>query len=427
MQPMDSTPATLDPHQLSRRGFLATSAVIAGSAAVLSGNRAVAGAYVRPQGRRLVVLYLRGGADGMSLVAPLGDPNYAALRPTTAISSNTALPLLGSMPDTRFAFHPRATRLSSLYNAGKVAIIPAAGLPERTRSHFDAQANMESALFGSVGQTTGWAGRWLSGTAAVADSPLRAVTIGDGTPASFRGGHPMSATSLASLAILPWGPSLDQVSPNAMESFNRPGTHPLLNSAIDPTLETLTSLSALGETVPPAGWPDSRAGDSLWPIARLIELGLPLEFAHAEGGHWDTHEGMGAADAPKGDMATKVAGLDAAIGAFFDRIGPEADHTTMVVMTEFGRRASENSSGGTDHGTAMTMLVIGGGVQTGVKGAWPGLAAADLEDGDLRTTVDYRQVLAEILSRRLGADSTLLAATLPGLRTRPTDWVGACW
>jgi len=237
----------------------------------------------------------------------------------------------------------------------------------------------------------------------------------------------MSATSLASLAILPWGPSLDQVSPNALDSFNRPGTHPLLSSVIDPTLETLTSLSALGETVPPAGWPDSRAGDSLWPIARLIELGLPLEFAHAEGGHWDTHEGMGAADAPKGDMATKVAGLDAAIGAFFDRIGPEADHTTMVVMTEFGRRASENSSGGTDHGTAMTMLVIGGGVQAGVKGAWPGLAAADLEDGDLRTTVDYRQVLAEILSRRLGADSTLLAATLPGLRTSPTDWVGACW
>lgn len=411
---------------MSRRGFLATSAAAAGSAALLSGAGRFAGATVRPQGQRLVVVFLRGGADGMSILAPVADPDYQVLRPNIGVRTASALPLDGVAADRRFAFHPAARRLAGLYSAGKVAVVPAAGLPIRTRSHFDAQSAMEDGSFAAKDVHRGWAGRWLSGTALVGDSPLRAVAIGDGPPASFRGATSMSATSLRGLSLLPWGPPRNHVAAHAEQQYARQGVHPLLSAAVTPTLATLNSLSGMGDGAPPAGWPTSAAGVGLWPVARLIEMGMPVEVAHVDGGHWDKHNDMGAADDPAGQMSKEIAGLDAAIGSFFDRIGPEADRTTMVVMSEFGRRAGENSSGGTDHGTATAMFVIGGGVQPGVKGTWPGLSSADLVEGDLRTTVDYRQVLAEVVSRRMGADSMLLDAVFPRFRTSPADWVGVC-
>ena len=411
---------------MSRRGFLATSAAAAGSATLLAGTGRLAGATVRPKGQRLVVVFLRGGADGMSVVAPVADPNYSLLRPSIGVRTASALPLDGVAADRRFAFHPAARRLAGLYRAGKVAVVPAAGLPIRTRSHFDAQAAMEDGSFAARDVQRGWVGRWVSGTALAGDSPLRAVAIGDGPPASFRGATCMSATSLRSLSLLSWGPPREHVAAHAERLYAGQGVHPLLAAAVAPTLTTLTSLSGVGDGAPPAGWPTSEAGVGLWPVARLIEMGMPVEVAHVDGGHWDQHNDMGAPDDPAGQMSKAVAGLDAAIGSFFDRIGPEADRTTMVVMTEFGRRAGENSSGGTDHGTAAAMFVIGGGVQPGVKGTWPGLAAAELVEGDLRTTVDYRQVLAEVVSRRMGADSMMLDAVFPRLRTSPADWVGVC-
>jgi uncharacterized protein (DUF1501 family) len=416
---------------LSRRRFLGGAATAAGVTAVAAAgtgviNMGTAGAAAPLMNRTVVVLFLRGGADGMSIVAPIGDPRYAALRPTIGVTPAVARPLGGPAPSTFFALHPSAVRLSQLYDAGRVAIVPSAGSPDPNRSHFEAQAIMESGILDQRAFATGWGGRWLGATAAASDSALRSVAIGSGVPASLRGHTTVSANSVADLSLFDWGPPLNQVRANTTDLYLRSGVHPMLAGWAQPTLRTLDDLAGLGSTALPSGWPDTSAGRALWPLARLIEAGFPLELGHADVGGWDTHDEMGTAGDANGRMSRLVGQLDAAIGAFFDRVGPAADRTTLVVMTEFGRRAYENASRGTDHGRAWPMLVIGGGVRPGVYGSWPGLADAQLDGGDLRVTSDYRQVLAEVLSRRLGATSGHLASVFPRYTTSPSTWLNIC-
>jgi uncharacterized protein (DUF1501 family) len=414
---------------LSRRRFLGGAATTAG-VAVAAGTgvlaTGVAGAAAPVGNRTVVVVFLRGGADGLSIVAPLGDADYATRRPTIAVTPAVGRPLGGPAPDTFFALHPSAARLSQLYDAGRVAIVPAAGSPDPNRSHFEAQAIMESGVLDQRSFATGWGGRWLATTAATTDNALRSVAIGSGVPASLRGHTTVSASSIADLSLFQWGPPLPQVRANTTDLYQRAGVHPMLTTWAQPTLDTLDQLAGLGSTALPTGWPDTSAGRALWPLARLLEAGFPVEVGHADIGGWDTHDEMGAPGDANGRMARLVARLDAAIGAFFDRIGAAADRTTLVVMTEFGRRAYENASHGTDHGRAWPMLVIGGGVRPGVHGSWPGLADAQLDGGDLRVATDYRQVLAEILSRRLGATSGHLATAFPRYTTNPATWLGVC-
>ncbi len=408
----------------SRRHFLAGTAAAAGATVVLS-RTGIASAAAPNAGRSLVVIYLRGGADGISLFAPLGDPAYRTARPTVGVQSATARALAGPAANSYFAFHPQAARLSALYNAGRMAVVPAAGLPAINRSHFDAQAMMEAGSFGQ-GFGTGWAGRWLESTSAPSDNVLRSVGFGNTAPASLRGYPSMIAYSLGNLSLLDWGPTRAQVRANTADSLARPGVHPLLQSWVEPTLDTVDSLATLGSTALPSGWPNTRAGRGLWPVARLIQAGFPVEFGHVDMDGWDTHSGMGSPDEPTATMSSQVIELDSAIGAFVDLIGPALDSTTIVVMSEFGRRARENSSGGADHGTAFPMLVIGGGARPGVVGGWPGLATNQLVDEDLRVTVDYRAVLSEVLSRQLGATSGHLSAVFPGFNSSPSSWVNVC-
>jgi uncharacterized protein (DUF1501 family) len=427
----EPTPVNPPIQDLSRRRFLGGAAGAAGVTAVAAAgtsvvNMGTAGAAAPASNRTVIVMFLRGGADGMSIVAPVGDPRYAALRPTIAVTPAVARPLAGPAPSTFFALHPAAVRLSQLYNAGRVAVVPAAGSPDPNRSHFEAQAIMESGILDQRAFGTGWGGRWLSATGADGDSALRSVAIGSGVPASLRGHTTVSANSVADLSLLDWGPPLSHVRANTTDLYQRTGVHPLLASWAQPTLRTLDDLAGLGSTALPTGWPDTSAGRALWPLARLVEAGYPLELGHADTGGWDTHEEMGVPGDANSRMNRLVSQLDTAIGAFFDRIGAAADRTTLVVMTEFGRRAYENASRGTDHGRAWPMLVIGGGVRPGVHGGWPGLADAQLDGGDLRVTSDYRQVLAEVLSRRLGATSGHLASVFPRYTTSPSTWLNVC-
>jgi len=408
----------------SRRHFLVGAAAAAGTTVVLAGSGR-AGASAPATGRSLIVIFLRGGADGLTLLPPLGDAAYGSRRGALRVQPGTARPLTGPAANSYFALHPRAERLAQLYAAGRVAVVPAAGLPVINRSHFDAQLMMEASSYG-LAHGTGWAGRWLAATAAPTDHVLRSIGFGGTTPASLRGHPSMVAYSLADLSLLGWGPTRSEVRANQTDRLAQGGTHPLLSAWTSTTLDTIDSLATLGDTTLPAGWPDTELGRRLWPVARLIEAGFPVEFSHAELDGWDTHSNQGTPDDANGSMSQLVSQLDGAIGAFVDRIGPRIADSTIVVMSEFGRRAEVNSSAGTDHGTAFPMMVIGGGVRPGVVGPWPGLGTNQLVDGDLRLMVDYRSVLSEVLSRRLGATSTHLSTVFPGFPSSPSNWVNVC-
>ena len=159
-------------------------------------------------------------------------------------------------------------------------------------------------------------------------------------------------------------------------------------------------------SAPPAGWPTG-FGSALWPIAKLIAAGYPIEIATADLGGWDEHNAMGSATDSAGNQYKLIASLDAALGAFFDFIGGAAARTTVVITTEFGRRIALNGSGGTDHGRGM-------------HGDWPGLINSD--NGDVRVVNDYRKVYAEVLGRRMR--STDLASVFPGFDTSSSNWLG---
>ena len=169
----------------------------------------------------------------------------------------------------------------------------------------------------------------------------------------------------------------------------------------------------------PADWPQ-HFGSGLWPIARLLAAGIPVEAAAADLGGWDTHDAMGSPTNANGGMYQLVAELDAALGSFFSYLGPLGDKVTVVVMAEFGRRIAVNGSGGLDHGRGQAMMVVGGGVSGGVKGAWPGLT--DTDSGDVRVVNDYRAVLSEVLSTRMRA--TDLSTVFPGFDTSSASWLG---
>jgi uncharacterized protein (DUF1501 family) len=410
--------------ELTRRKFLVhtgVATVAAGSVAVM--RTAPVSASAPTTGRTLVVVFCRGGADGLSIVPPIGSPEYYTARPTIAVPPSAARALGGAHPSSMFGLHPAAARISALYDQGKVAIVNSAGLLVDTRSHFDAQAYMEAGVEDTTLSTTGWAGRWLAATASSSDHPLRSVAIGDALPASLRGGDAVAASGFGSLSLFSWGPSAALVTANTTDLYGRSGVHPLLTAWAQPTIDTIANIATLGSTDRPATFPDTQLGNNLWPIARLIEAGFPVEVAHADMDSWDTHDAMGSATDSGARMYGQVSELDTALGAFFDRIGSAADQVTVVVVTEFGRRTYENSSGGVDHGRGFPLLVIGGGVNGGVYGDWRGLADPELDDGDVAVTTDYRTVVAELMAKRLGATSTHLSGVFPRFAAT-SGWLG---
>jgi uncharacterized protein (DUF1501 family) len=308
-----------------------------------------------------------------------------------------------------------------LYAQGRVAVVPAAGLPAINRSHFDAQLQMESAGFGHA-HGTGWAGRWLDVTGRGDDHVLRATSFSASPPMVLRGYPAICAHSIEDVTLLSWGPDRNQVRRNVAGAT----THPLLASSMGPALDTLDHLADSTAVTRPSSWPTTALATRMWAVTRLLAAGMPVTFAHIDHEGWDTHADQGAPDDPAGAQTAQVIELDNALGAMFTHLGNLAEALTVVVVSEFGRRASVNASMGTDHGAAFPMLVIGAGVSPGVKGTWPGLARDRLVDNDLRITVDYRTVLAEVLNRRMGTSAADLASVFPRHRLTSSDFVGVC-
>lgn len=363
----------------------------------------------RDDPRTLVVVFLRGAADGLTLVAPVADDNYHKFRPRLAVAKKDAVPL-----DDIFGLHPNLRALESAWQEGDLAIIHGAGGESDTRSHFEAQDLMEHG-----GLTAGgWLGRFLSARGP-SQSPLAAVALAPTLPESLSGAPSAAAfTSLDEFALT------ENRKGARTEDFTRELQRlyaletDALHDAAAHTFEALRRIEAIDTKAPAAHGATYEAkypfAQGLRQIAQLIKADVGLDAASIDLGGWDSHFTQQTLIEPL--MLQLASGL----AAFRRDLGPRMATTTVVVMTEFGRRVAENSAFGTDHGRGGAMFVLGGGVQgRRVLGGWPGLKPEMLEGpGDLPVWNNYRDVLAPIL-RRHGADSTSLGKVFPDFALQP--------
>ncbi len=358
----------------------------------------------RDDPRSLVIVFLRGGADGLALVPPVADDDYHRARPRLRIAERDAVRL-----DEHFALHPRLKALHPLYAAGRLAIVHGAGSEDDTRSHFEAQDLMEHGGF----VAGGWLGRYLRLREAGGRASLGAVALGTEFPEALRGAP--SAVMLRSLNDL----SLARVTPNWMGALER--LYAADNGSIRHAAEhTFAILRRLQNVSPPrsAAYPSDSFGSALSQVATLIKARAGLEAACVDLGGWDSHFSQQTL------MDPLISRLSDGLAAFTQDLGPALDSTTVIVMTEFGRRVAENVSFGTDHGRGSVMLLLGGGIHGGrVLSGWRGLGADALEGpGDVPVTTNYRDVLAPILARH-GANNSL-ARIFPKFALQPVGVYG---
>jgi len=349
---------------------------------------ATAGASVARRGRgKLVVVFLRGGIDGLTAVVPAGDPAYYAARRTIAVPAEVTLPL-----DATFGLHPAMAPLHGLWQDGRLAVVHAVGNPARSRSHFDAQDLLEQGSASRRADATGWLTRYLATTTSGAPHGglFRAVAISGGVPASLRGSNALAIPSVAGFgfggrtgASRDWAGVITKMY-EGQQRVEAAGT------------TTVRAVTAVRGVAPPA------SSTAFSEAAALLGAGLGVDVVTIDTGGWDTHNNMGTH--ASGTMRNLLAGLaEGLAGLQADLDARGLSEVTTVVMSEFGRRVAENGSGGTDHGTANMMLVLGGPTRgRRVLARWPGLAPGALDRGDLAITTDVRDVLWELTRDVLG-------------------------
>ncbi|MBV6395869.1 MAG: hypothetical protein HFACDABA_01456 [Anaerolineales bacterium] len=371
--------------------------------------------YSAPRGDTLVVIFLRGAADTLNIVVPHAEDAYYKLRPTLNIprpddnkASLRALDL-----DGFFGFHPAMSPLLDAWTEKQLAIIHACGAPDESRSHFKAMELMERGVEDERGPASGWIGRHLATLDTGNNSPLRAVGLGEMPQRSLSGTVPVSALrSIADFhlkgderAVAQMRAALDTLYSGA-DSFSVLGQE---------TLAILDILQQLDPTQSPiSSYPDTDFALALQQVSMLIKADVGLEVAAIDLGGWDTHFAQGGTE---GQMARLMKELSEGLAAFHADLRDHMNNITVVTMSEFGRRAAENGSFGTDHGHGSMMMVMGANVDGGkVHGAWPGLREGQLiGPGDLAVTTDYRDVLSEILVKRL--NNPALADIFPGYQS----------
>ncbi len=360
----------------------------------------------------IISIFLRGGADGLSLCVPFGDANYYTSRPTIAIPrpDSTATATRGIALDNFFAL-PRAMQgLFPAYQAGNLLVVHATGSVDSTRSHFDAQKFMEVGKPRDPAIVTGWLGRHLATVPPMrTDAPLRALGFASGLQKTLVGAPktlPMADPTTFGLS----GATATRTERMAwLKSEYGPAPEPLRSSALDAlnTLELLRLINFTGYT-PANGavYPNTTFGRAMRSAAALVKADVGIEAAQIDVGGWDTHSAQDPVNAG-GSMYTTMQGLANALGAFHADViaGTQATNVTVVMISEFGRNVRENSARGTDHGRGNAMFVMGRNIAGGRVYAfnWPGLARENLQDGqDLKVTLDHRDILAEIVKNRLG-------------------------
>lgn len=355
----------------------------------------------------LVVLSQRGGADGMSMVVPYGDPAYALARPLIAIPPSQLL-----QTDGMFGLHPGFAPLQKMWKDGTMAAVHAVGMPAPNRSHFDAIIEVEEADPGSSGRI-GWLNRMVG--MSEPGSLFGAVQIGDGVPHTevYGSQATLSATDIEKIQL--YGPV------NAMAQRSA-ALRVTWDSAAGPIGQAgRTGLSTAGAWSPVlqtsanpqngATYPTTDLGDALAQSARLIRANVGAEVITVDHSSWDMHTDLGTL--AKGNMIVMIDDLARSVAGFFADLGPLAANVTLLTISEFGRRIVENGDAGLDHGYGNAMLLLGAGVKGGtVYGTWPGVQASRLVDGDLAVTTDYRSVLSEVVRTRF--TSVSLSTLFPG-------------
>lgn len=415
--------------QLTRRYFLKSSGALAVYCGVsplralaeanISGTTEPPPIAVRPH-QVLVAIFLRGGTDGLNFIVPFGDPDYAARRRSIAIprpgAEGGALDL-----DGFFGLHPAAASLSPLFSDGTFRALHAVGYDHNTRSHFEEQDVWETGVIGNTLNSDGWLNRHLQ--TSTGSGIVRAISLGDSLPRILHGKAPSYAIrGLADLALPDMRESNTRVRA-ALEHAYRHAAPDMLADGEELvrntgalTLEGIRELEKITAApyAPAATYPKSAFAKHLEEAARLIKSNIGIEVIEVELGGWDTHNRQGGA---QGDFANNVRTLSEAIAAFCQDLGPHLDQTLILTMSDFGRTASENGTGGTDHGWGNCLMLGGGPIRARalpkpVIADWPGLAPESLyQKRDLLHTIDFRDVLAEVVSHHLG--NPHLAKVLP--------------
>lgn len=402
---------------LNRRSLLSLGASL-GLGVTFLGSQAFAASEGDLAKKKLVVVICRGGMDGLSVSPPVGDPDYAALRGSIAMTPDDVLKL-----DATFGLHPQLSAVHALALKGQARIAPAIASPDRARSHFEAQDVLETGASGVYGADTGWLNRTLEALAPV--RKVEGLSVGATAPLILRG--KVQAAS--------WSPGkgVDESArlPTLLQDLYK--TDPLLGPAFARGLETETmaqqamtamtatpamNLAAASTPTPSSAAPMSstmandrqnRRGDE---TARklgstlggfMVQAGGPQIAAISLDG-FDTHAGQ------PGQIATRLSYLDAVLDGLHKGLGDEWKNTVVIAVTEFGRTARVNGTGGTDHGTGSTGLILGGALKPGgIVGDWPGLSQNALfENRDTAPTLDMRALFKGVLSEHMGVDRALL-------------------
>ncbi len=380
--------------------------------------------------KTLICIFQRGAVDGLNMVVPFGEKAYYRRRRSIAVPAPSGRTEGAIDLDGFFGLHPALGPLHDLYARRELAVVHAVGSPHPTRSHFDAQDFMETATPGVKSTRDGWLNRLLretecaactgrtladgaahaadhqAGQTGLAASPaLRGIAMGSALPLALRGPHP--ALAIADLDRFGVAGGRDAALQASFERAYRTEAGDLVSSAAGEAFDAIDILKRadLARYRPAAGvqYPPGNFGRSLQQIAQLIKAGVGVEVAFADIGGWDTHQAQGGT---QGQLANRFSELGRGIRALYDDLGDRMDDVVLLTMSEFGRTVAENGSGGTDHGHANCMFVMGGGVRGGrVLGDWPGLETEQLYEGrDLALTTDFRDVFGELAIRHLGAD-----------------------
>src|SRR5229473_2625906 len=406
--------------KFSRRYFLKQGgvAMVGLSAMPAFLQRAVA-ATPMPNKKQLVVLFQRGAADGLNIVVPFGESSYYRMRPTIAIpqpkrgGTDAAIDL-----DGFFGLHPSLAPLEPLFHKNQLAIVHAAGSPDPTRSHFDAQDFMESGTPGVKATDDGWLNRSLHSLPAP-DAAFRAVAMGSALPRILSGNEPALAINNLNEFGIGGGAKSSPIQ-NSFEAMYAGSVDAVLHGSAQATFDAVKMLKSANpaQYTPLAGanYPKGRFGDSLKQLAQLVKANLGVQVAFADIGGWDHHVNEGSTE---GQIANVLSDFSQSLAAFWTDLGDLGEDTVIVTMSEFGRTARENGNRGTDHGHANVMFVLGGPVKGGrVYGRWPGLEQSQLYEGrDLALTTDFRQVIGEAVARHMGNEN--LSNVFPGFDNQP--------
>lgn len=373
------------------------------------------------KGRTLVLVFLRGGMDGLNFIVPFRDPGYAQLRNSIRLPApgeeNGVLDL-----DGFFGLNPRAAALHDIFKRGNALALHAVGYDRNTRSHFEEQDVWETGVIGNTINSDGWLNRHL--LTSKGHGPVRAVAIGDTLPRILRGkAEAFAVRGISDLAI-PGDKDADRAQMKAAleHAYCTPppehhsAAQDLLAETAQSTLEGIEQIRRIAEQQykPEAQYPESKLARRLQDAARLIKANLGVEIVEIDFEGWDTHQDQGGVSGNYGNLVQQLA---EAIAAFERDLGDRMNDVLLLTVSDFGRTAAENGSGGTDHGWANAMLAVGGGVSSArgdrpVLSKWPGLLREQLHEGrDLLHTTDFRDVLGEVVAMHLG--NPTLQAVLP--------------